>query len=138
MDCPSADGHQFTRHVSLLSVTTTETIYKQLKKNVYICYNIKVYYIKKNQTNKIIDIICCGFFFPFVLNVFNFTAHLNSSRPAHAWLNIDSHHRQCAAIDIKRFEIFMKTKDKKKPIHKLARMTSDVLERDAVREKILI
>jgi len=31
MDCPSADGHQFRRHVFLLSVTTTETVYKQLK-----------------------------------------------------------------------------------------------------------
>lgn len=31
MDYPSADGHQFTRHVSLLSATITETVYKQLK-----------------------------------------------------------------------------------------------------------
>lgn len=64
MDCPSADGHQFTRHVSLLSVTTTETVYKQLKKCKYIyCKIIIIYYIKKNQTNKIIDVICCGSFF---------------------------------------------------------------------------
>lgn len=50
------------------------------------------------------------------------------------------HHRRCGKIDIKRFEIYEveRMKGEKKTIRKLARMTSDVLGRDIVRDRNLI
>lgn len=127
MDCPPADGHQFTRHVFLLSATTTETVYKQLK-------NKKKNYIKK-ETNKIIDIICCGFFFSRSRSdVFNFTAHLNSSRLAHAWLSTDSIIVAVWQDRYQRLEIYEVERIQKNYPQTRYRMTSDVFERDVVRE----